>query len=443
MTARASRVWLAVGTAFAMYALAWAHATSWAPEEYGVTSTTRFPWTVAFAALLLLAAYGVGLPDLPRSRRSAFFGASLSVVGALGGISMAQLVLGQPLLPRSVMFGAGLWFVLFATWCSGMLLDARQKSTGRDRVVIVGDWADAATLSHELEHDAERPARIVDVLTPAEAAATPSGEQPLRELVRTAEAEIVVLDRAAQLDRTIVEQVAVLHESGVRVRTLSLFYEEWLGKLPMSELERVSLMFDIGEVHRVRYGRFKRVVDVGLALLGVLALAVVLPVVVVGNLIANRGPLLYRQERVGKNGQPITILKFRTMRSDESASPEWTVEGDPRVTRFGHVLRRSHLDELPQVLNILRGDLSTVGPRPEQPRYVAELSEKLPFYPLRHLVRPGLTGWAQVKYPYGANESDALEKLQYEFFYLRHQRLTLDLRIVLRTLRAVLRGGGR
>jgi lipopolysaccharide/colanic/teichoic acid biosynthesis glycosyltransferase len=121
----------------------------------------------------------------------------------------------------------------------------------------------------------------------------------------------------------------------------------------------------------------------------------------------------------------------------------WTVKGDPRITSFGRILRKSHLDELPQMVNIVRGDLSLVGPRPEQPRYVAELVDKLPFYDLRHLVRPGLTGWAQVKYGYAADDADALEKLQYEFFYLRHQSAALDLRITGRTIRSVLGGAGR
>ena len=120
-----------------------------------------------------------------------------------------------------------------------------------------------------------------------------------------------------------------------------------------------------------------------------------------------------------------------------------TVVDDPRITRFGGLLRKTHLDELPQIWNILRGELSIVGPRPEQPHLVAQLEGKIPFYGLRHLVRPGLTGWAQVKYHYGSDELDALEKLQYEFFYLRHQSLALDLRIVGRTARSVVGGDGR
>jgi lipopolysaccharide/colanic/teichoic acid biosynthesis glycosyltransferase len=156
--------------------------------------------------------------------------------------------------------------------------------------------------------------------------------------------------------------------------------------------------------------------------------------------------LFFVQERIGRNGKSFRIIKLRTMRvNTERATKrtEWTGESDQRVTSFGRVLRRCHLDELPQVVNVIKGDLSFVGPRPEQPRYVEELSEKIPFYDLRHLVRPGITGWAQVKFGYAGDERDALEKLQYDFYYLRHQAIGLDLRIIGRTLRSVLRTDGR
>ncbi|MEO6317255.1 MAG: sugar transferase, partial [Acidimicrobiales bacterium] len=216
----------------------------------------------------------------------------------------------------------------------------------------------------------------------------------------------------------------------------------WLGKLPISELERASMLFDIGELHRTSYGRTKRLLDIPLALAGGLVLLVSIPFVWLGNLAGSRGPLFYRQERVGKGGATFTILKFRTMAPRPSGDlvDEWTAEDDPRITPLGRVLRKSHLDELPQVVNILKGELGVVGPRPEQPHYVSELEEKLPFYGLRHLVRPGLTGWAQVKYGYAGNESDALEKLQYEFWYLRHQSVRTDIRIVGRTVRSVFGG---
>ena len=184
--------------------------------------------------------------------------------------------------------------------------------------------------------------------------------------------------------------------------------------------------------------------DIALALCGALALVLVTPIVAIGDLVANRGPLIYRQPRTGRNGATFEMLKFRTMRECPAEdAADWTAAQDVRITPFGRLLRRSHLDELPQVFNILRGDLSVVGPRPEQPHVVAELVDKIPFYGLRHLVRPGLTGWAQVKYQYAGTDAETLEKLQYEFFYLRRQSLGLDLRIVGRTARSVVGREGR
>jgi lipopolysaccharide/colanic/teichoic acid biosynthesis glycosyltransferase len=329
-----------------------------------------------------------------------------------------------------------------ALLCSALAADGRARDAQRDRLVAVTGVDEAYRLADELEASPEKPAVVAAVIDPSQATSSDTKVRPLVALVQSTGATAVVLDRAAQNDESIVAQAALLHEQGIRIRTLSLCYDEWLGKLPLSELERVALMFDIGEVHRARYGRIKRIVDVLTGVVGVAALAAVTPLVLLGNRFGNRGPLFYRQPRVGKNSRLFEILKFRTMSTDGRLS-DWTTADDPRVTRFGAWLRRAHLDELPQAVNILRGDLSIVGPRPEQPRYVDELRDKIPFYNLRHLVRPGLTGWAQVKYPYGASEADALEKLQYEFFYLRHQGLALDLRIIGRTVRSVVGRQGR
>jgi lipopolysaccharide/colanic/teichoic acid biosynthesis glycosyltransferase len=270
------------------------------------------------------------------------------------------------------------------------------------------------------------------------------GSQPLFELVIKDRATVLVVSRLAQLDESVVAQAAAVHDAGVRVRTLTRFYEEWLGKLPLDELERISLMFDIGEIHRRRYNRIKRIIDVTVASVGMVVLGILMPFVLIGNLIANRGPLFYRQWRVGRKGDRFHILKFRTMEPQEDAlANEWTSENDPRITAFGRILRRTHIDELPQVINVFRGDLSIVGPRPEQPQYVSFLLGRMPFYDIRHKIRPGLTGWAQVKYGYAGSETDALEKLQYDFFYLRNQGISLDLRIIGRTLRSVVRIRGR
>lgn len=444
---RTARALLYLGIVAAVFGLSKVHAAWVAEPAYDFTNSFRLTWAIAYAVLLALAAYGSGLPDLPRSSRSALWTAAGSAVTAALAVSILQLIVGDALLPRFVVLGSALLLVPWYVVCVAVAQRGRTRAEEIDRILFVVRDLDVEGLEADLDSSAERPARMVGAVEPGLVLGSDddaiSGRVRLVEEAAAVGATIVVLDREAQGRRTLVDQVAVLHESGVRVRTLSLFYEEWLGKLPVSELERVSLMFDIGEVHRARYGRRKRIVDVLFGIIGSIGLLLVIPCVFVVNLAFNRGPLFYSQHRVGKGGEVFTILKFRSMTEDDGDETTWTAEDDPRVTSFGRVLRATHLDELPQVVNILRGELSVVGPRPEQPQYVEALCDKLPFYGLRHLVRPGLTGWAQVKYPYGADEVDAEEKLQYEFWYLRHQSFSLDARIVARTVRTVVGRGGR
>jgi len=436
---RLARLAVNVGTGICVLGLGRAHALE---HHYAFAGTSRFTWSLGYVVALLVAAYGFGLPDLPRTRRRALLAAVGSTATAAASISVVELLVGDALLPRAVVFGAALVLIPWYLLCARVAGDARSRAEDRDRVVLIGDIDEADTLRTELDRAPERNAVVVAALAPEEAALVDPPRLPVVEVAEATHATVLVLSRRAQSDDDVVLQVAKLHERGYRIRTLSLFYEQWLGKLPVGELERVSLLFDVGEVHAPRYARVKRLFDVVLAAVGTLGLALLTPLVALGNLVANRGPLLYRQPRVGRDGELFSILKFRTMRTDAPADAT-TEERDPRVTRFGGLLRRTHLDELPQMVNILRGELSIVGPRPEQPHLVSELSAKLPFYRLRHLVRPGLTGWAQVKYQYAGTDVEALEKLQYEFFYLRRQSLTLDARIVGRTVRSVIGRNGR
>ncbi len=434
---RLARLAVNVGTGVCVLGLGKAHALA---HDYAFTGTSRFAWSIGFVLALAIAAYGFGIPDVPRTRRSALLAAVGATAVATASISVIQLFVGDALLPRAVVFGAALVLVPWYVLCTRVAGDARSRAEDRDRIVLVGDVDEADTLGAELDRAPERHAVVAAAVAPVDVALVDPPRLPLVELVEAAHATVLVLSRGAQSDEDVVLQAARLHETGIRVRTLSLFYEQWLGKLPVAELERVSLLFDVGELHAPGYARVKRLFDVALGAAGAAALVVSVPVVAVLNLLGNRGPLLFRQPRVGRDGTEFSILKFRTMRSSNGAP---TVARDPRVTAFGRVLRRTHLDELPQVLNILRGELSVVGPRPEQPHLVAELSAKLPFYRLRHLVRPGLTGWAQVKYQYAGTDVEALEKLQYEFYYLRRQSLSLDVRIVGRTVRSVVGRDGR
>ena len=439
---RLARIALYLGTAVCVAGLSKAHAVT---HVYSWSGSSRFAWSLGYVLLLSLTAYGFGLPEQPRTRRAALMTAAGTTVTAAVSVSVLQLVAGDALLPRFVVLGSAVVLVPWYVLCSFLARDAHDRASARDRVIVVAEPDEVRTLGAELERAPERAAVLLGCLPVGAAVSTSMPpRRPLLEAARAEEATVVVLSRSAQADDDIVTQASILHEDGVRIRTLSLFYEQWLGKLPIGELERVSLLFDIGELHAARYARVKRLLDVALATLGLVALAMVTPIVLVGDLVANRGPLLFRQPRIGRNGTVFEILKFRTMRCvpDDHAS-DWTAEHDTRVTRFGRLLRRTHLDELPQVINVLRGELSVVGPRPEQPQLVSELADKLPFYRLRHLVRPGLTGWAQVKFRYAGSEHETLEKLQYEFYYLRRQSLGLDLRIVGRTVRSVMGRDGR
>lgn len=438
-----ARVGLYGGVVAIVLALSKLHASVVAAEPYSWHTSSRFAWSLCYMVALIVAAYAVGLPDLVRGRRATLLAAIAASAAGAGVISLVQLATGDALLPRFVVFGTALALVPWSMLCAALAGSGHRSGLERDRVLVVGAADSATMLATELGHAPERPATLVAQLTVEAAQSAGSGFHPIIETARAERATVIVLDHDAQTVESVVAQVATLHEGGMRIRPLADFYEEWLGKLPMGELERTSMLFDIGELHRARYARIKRVIDIPIALVGMVPFVLAVPIVALGNLFANRGPLFYRQTRVGMGGRHFTILKFRTMLPHSDAESSWTTTDDARVTRFGSLLRRWHLDELPQMWNILRGDLAVVGPRPEQPRYVEELSEKLAFYDLRHLVHPGLTGWAQVKYGYAGDEQDALEKLQYEFFYLRHQSLRFDLRIVARTMRSVISRGGR
>ena len=399
-------------------------------------------WLLVLIALLWATSYAGGVSETGVPFGSRFVRSAGAVGAAVVIVALLQLVLRTPLLP---LFDLGLSVVVLIPTLAALSSIAQRSLTlegEQERVIALVDDEERERLTRDIGVRPEHHSLLVLALPPSEITPTPERPKPLEDLVSQRRITLVVLSREAQSLDDVVAQAATAHSRGVRIRTLSLFYDEWLGKLPLSELERIALLFDINEIHRPVYARMKRFLDVLLAIVGLPVFIVAIPFVALADLIGNRGPLFFHQQRVGKGGAVFTIHKFRTMRPSD-APTDWTSPGDTRLGAVGRMLRKLHIDELPQVWNVLRRDLSIVGPRPEQPRYVSQLSEVIPFYETRHLVRPGITGWAQVKYDYGASELDALEKLQYEFYYLRHQSLGLDVRIIGRTLRSVVGLKGR
>jgi lipopolysaccharide/colanic/teichoic acid biosynthesis glycosyltransferase len=429
-----SKLLVPAGAAAIVFGLAKVHARQ--VGEYDLTQSARFGWTGVYVGLIWVVAYGIGVPDHDDPRRGVRASIAAAVVTPVT-FAAIQLAIGTALIPRFVIATS---IPLLAAWfaVAGLLTRSSTRvASERDRVLLIADGADQEAVAFNLGRPVRRVATLAKGITWDE---LPSAGG-LSAAVESSSATLLVLGRRALLDDELIHAASLLHGSGLRVRSLIGFYDDWIGKVPLGELERSMLLFDIGEIHRPAYERFSRLFDVAVATVGCVALVLVTPFVTIGNLVANRGPLLYRQPRVGRNGAEFDIFKFRSM--VPGGTSEWTAVGDARITRFGRFLRFSHLDELPQVMNIMRGELSIVGPRPEQPQYVARLSDTIPFYQLRHCIRPGLTGWAQVNYPYGATEQDAIEKLQYEFWYLRHQSMWLDLRILARTIRHVLGFQGR
>jgi len=220
---------------------------------------------------------------------------------------------------------------------------------------------------------------------------------------------------------------------------LASVYEEYTGKIAVENLRPSWLIFSSGfqGMHALRAA--KRAMDIAAAVIGLVLTAPLMLMVAAAVRVSSRGPVLYHQTRVGRGGKLFVVHKFRSMTVDaESATgPIWATAQDSRVTPVGRFLRKSRLDELPQLWNVMKGDMSLVGPRPERPEFVQELTREIPFYGQRHVVRPGLTGWAQVRYSYGASREDALEKLQYELFYIKNMSIALDTFIILKTIKTV------
>jgi sugar transferase (PEP-CTERM system associated) len=258
----------------------------------------------------------------------------------------------------------------------------------------------------------------------------------------------IVLALDDRRNSNIIDMNAVLacKMKGVSVIDAATFFERQMGKIPLDSLSVNSVAMSDAYAITIRKCVSKRLSDIFFSsILLILALPVMTLVALAIRIESNgAGPIIYRQTRVGKGGKVFDVLKFRSMRVDaeQNGVAQWAHASDPRVTRIGSFIRKTRLDELPQLINVLKGDMSFVGPRPERPQFVKEWSDAIPNYALRHLIKPGITGWAQIRYPYGASVADAKEKLQYDLYYLKNYSLFLDLAVIVQTPQVVLFGKG-
>ncbi len=321
----------------------------------------------------------------------------------------------------------------------------------KKRVLILGDGKLAHDLARVLVYDRAHRYEVVGVLSRNPSSVGTHVVNPtiigtvdqlyeLSEYHQVHSIAVCVEDRRGSMP---LDALLDVKSMGIEVVDGHRMYEEECGRMPIDELKPSFLIFSSGFQRKPVVMVMKRIGDIVGAFLGLVFLAPLMSVIALCIKTDSPGPVLYRQTRVGLHGYPYVLLKFRSMRQDaEAGGVQWATQGDARVTRLGYWLRKLRLDELPQFMNVLKGEMSLVGPRPERPHFVHELRTQIPYYDLRHTVRPGITGWAQACFQYAASLEDSHVKLQYDLYYVKNLSLCLDAKILLRTIRVVLQGSG-
>lgn len=361
------------------------------------------------------------------------------VVGILLTAALAYLLPALPLWRSILLLAFAFSAIAILVTHTGFIHFAKDSFLGR-RIAILGAGPEARALKEEAENSPEAGLKIVAVF------ATPDGPNVLDGAIVLDEigkrgCELIVIGDRFEKNALPVEALIACKLAGVQIMDRLTFFEEVRGYVDLDSVQEDWIVFAEGfKGGNLLERGAKRAMDIGISLVFLLA---ALPVLLVSALLiklTSSGPIFYRQERVGLNRQAFDVLKLRsmTMDAEQSGVPEFAKEQDPRVTRIGGFLRRTRIDEIPQTLNVLKGDMSFVGPRPERPYFVDQLEEKVPFYRERHCMKPGITGWAQIRYPYRASFEDSRRKLEYDLYYIKNYSLFLDLLIILQTLRVVL-----
>jgi sugar transferase (PEP-CTERM system associated) len=368
-----------------------------------------------------------------------------AIVLAFACVTVPSLILD----PSTFLTALGVFVIAIASWRVAFNYFSHDPHL-EERVLVVGTGHTAQLVARQIGGQHDFAYRLVGFVDDDE------GIEVVRHhevLGKAADLGTIIAEH--QIDRIIVglsdrRGRLPIHEllqaklSGVRVEDATTTYERLTGKILIDDLKPSWLIFSDG-FRASRVTRIvKRMLDLSLSMLGFLLAAPLMALTALAIKLDSPGPVLYDQERVGENGRVFTVYKFRSMRTDaeRAGQPVWARDKDDRVTRVGRVIRATRLDELPQLWNVMRGDMSFVGPRPERPFFVEQLARDIPFYVQRHSVKPGLTGWAQVKYQYGSSIEDAMEKLRYDLYYIKHMSITFDLTIVLDTVKVILFGKG-
>jgi exopolysaccharide biosynthesis polyprenyl glycosylphosphotransferase len=419
-----SVVWLIVGHVLDIYDLTRA------------ANTVRSVWVAGSAAILTSGVYLV-IPYLtPVLFSHRLYALLLPVIATAGvvawRVTYATVFVQPTFCQTALVIGAGQ---------AGRVLARAVAETGDD-----GDDPSRGTGYRILGFIDDDPAKQGREIEGARVLGTRDDLPRLAQLLRP-DKLIVAITSPERMHDGLFQTIRDGWEAGIPVTTMADLYERITKCVPVEHAGRdLHVVLPVSQPAGYRlYCAARRACEVALALLGLSSMLWLVPLVWLANLLISPGDLFYRQERVGKGGKTFQILKFRSMVMDaeKESGVVWARKGDARITPVGRLLRKTRLDEIPQFWNVLKGDMSLIGPRPERPEFVAQLAQEIPFYRVRHAVKPGITGWAQVKYRYGASVQDALIKLQYDLYYIKHQGLYLDLQVLLKSVQVVLRMQGQ
>jgi sugar transferase (PEP-CTERM system associated) len=396
----------------------------------------------AVTALVLLCSHGLDLYDTARlTTKAELYFRLLMVPGVLAFI-LAGVAYVKPnyLLGRNSS-EIGLIILTFALfgWRIGFSWLV-QLPILVERVYVLGTGERAQRVVLGLRQNPEIGVEIASWTGKMEGAVTrESVAAHLMDVVHKQKVHRVIVAMPDRRGTIPMHELLELRMQGVKIEEATSWLEKISGKIEVENLYPSWLVFSEGFRRSTAFIIARRVVSIGISLIGLILTLPLLPLIMLAIRLDSKGPVFYTQTRVGKAGRVFKVVKFRTMRTDaEAGGPQWAGDNDPRITRIGKFLRSSRLDEIPQLWCVLKGDMAFVGPRPERPEFIEMLSKQIPYYGVRHMVRPGLTGWAQVRYKYGSTVEDSREKLQYDLFYIKNASIGLDLLIMFQTVKTVL-----
>ena len=406
-----------------------------------------FEKILAITVLSLLVAHYFDLYDLEKLGSSAeVYFRVLALAGFISlSLGLIALLFPQFMLPRGTFFfGSVILTFSVLLWRATYLWLARQPYLS-EKVFLVGFGSRAERLVEGLRTRQDLGMELVG--WSGALGARPSMDELGYKLIHTARKQgldrvIVALDdRCGMLPMS---ELLELRLNGVAIEEATTLLEKISGKIELEQLRPSWLIFSAGFSLSARAQLLRRILSSLIAFTILVLTLPLIPLIALAIKLTSSGPILYRQSRVGRNGNTFLCCKFRTMRKDAEADcgATWAADDDPRITRVGRVLRKSRLDEIPQLWNVFKGDMGFIGPRPERPEFVEWLNREIPFYSLRHSIPPGLTGWAQVRYKYGNSVEDAREKLQYDLYYIKNCSIGLDFLILFETLKTVTLGRG-